>query len=465
MKKVGVVVVSFFLILIAMACRKTSFISSKDVAVRFSADTLHFDTVFVTTGSVTQYFKIFNLNAQKLRLSNVKLMGGSSSHYKINLDGTPGVNFSNVELEPNDSVYIFVSVAVNPGASNLPFVVQDSILVNYNGNDHFIQLQAFGQNARFLRNRHITKDSTWKNDLPFVILDRVTIDSNAVLTIEKGCKIYAHADAPFIVNGSLMVNGEVAENSKVVFRGDRLDPDYRDLPGSWPGIFFSSSSSNNILNYAVIKNAYQGIITESTITTNPKITLNECIIDNVYDAGIISIASSIKATNCLISNCGSNIYIAGGGFYSFTHCTAATFGSLFIAHKNPVLSVSNAYQNQVIPLYATFTNCIFYGEGGITENEVLVDKKGNPPTNEFKVSFQNVLYKNKIDLTNATFTSSIKNVSPQFDSIDAGRHYFNFHLKPTSPAIDAGILSSTLFDLNKEKRDLKPDIGCYEYQH
>lgn len=449
------------LVVTAVSCSKTAYITSPNASVSFSSDTLHFDTVFTTTGSVTHSFKIFNQNNQKLRLSNIKLMGGAASSYKINVDGTPGINFSDIELEPNDSVYVFVSVVINPNAANLPFIIQDSILVNYNNNNRFIQLQAFGQNANFLRNKHITKDSTWKNDLPFVILEGITVDTNVSLTIQKGCTIYSHADAPFIVNGSLMVNGGGTNNTRVVFQGDRLDPDYRDLTASWPGIFFSASSTNNVLANAVIKNAYQGIIAQPDNSAGTKVTLSQCMIDNIYDAGISSIASSIRATNCLISNCGSNIIISGGGTYFFTNCTVATYGSFFINHKKPVLSVSNAYQNQTVPLLANFTNCIFYGEGGITEDEVLVDKKGTAATSNYTVVFQNVLYKNKSDQPNATFTNCIKAL-PQFDSIDVGRQYYNFHLKQTSPAINAG-LPGTIADLDGKVRDAKPDIGCYEY--
>lgn len=343
--------------------------------------------------------------------------------------------------------------------------MQDSVQVNFNGNNRFIQLQAFGQNANFLRNRRITRDSTWKKNLPFVILGGVSVDSNVVLTIEKGTRVYAHADAPFIVNGSLRVNGDAAANERVVFSGDRLDPDYRDLPGGWPGIFFAETSSGNELNYAIIKNAYQGIITTVRTSSAPKIVLNQCIIDNVYDAGILSLASSIKATNCLISNCGSNIVIAGGGDYSFTHCTVATYGNVFIAHKNPVLIVSNAYQNQVIPLRAIFTNSIFYGEGGIAENEVLVEKKGTPTAADFNVRFDNVIYKNKVNDADVYFNAnSFKNQAPGFDSISAGRRYFDFHLKTGSKAIDAGNAATGVrIDLDGKQRDLKPDIGCYEH--
>ncbi|GEO10926.1 choice-of-anchor Q domain-containing protein [Segetibacter aerophilus] len=465
MKHLVNAVVILSCISIVLSCRKTSFINSPDASVSFSSDTLHFDTVFTTTGSVTQSVKIFNLNDQKLRISNLRISGGSTSAFKLNVDGTPGENFNDIELQPNDSIYVFVSATINPNSASLPFIVSDSILVNYNGNKRFIQLQAFGQNANFYRNRRITKDSTWKSDLPFVILGGVTIDSNVTLTIQKGCKIYSHADAPFIVNGSLKVNGEVGANARVTFDGDRLDPTYRDLPAGWPGIFFSESSTNNVLNYAVIRNAYQGIISILGISTVPKIILNQCIIDNVYDAGIVSVASSIKATNCLISNCGNNISIAGGGLYSFTHCTVATYSNLFIAHKNPVLYVSNGYQNQLGPILdARFTNCIFYGEGGIVENEVVIDKKGTPSASEFKVVFENVIYNNKVTDADSYFVKGIKNAPPLFDSIDVGRRTFNFHLRQNSPAVNAGITSTgVLTDLDGKLRDSKPDIGCFEY--
>ena len=450
-------------VLFAASCRKTSFITSPNASVTFSTDTLHFDTVFTTAGSITQSFKIFNQNDQKLRLSAVRLMGDGSSPFKINVDGTAGTNFSDIELEPNDSVYVFVSVTINPGAANLPFIVRDSILVNYNGRNQYFQLEAFGQNAHFLRNQRVTADTVWTNDLPFVILGSLSVDSNATLTINKGSKIYSHSDAPFIVNGSLKVNGEVDDSTRVTFSGDRLDEGYRDLPAAWPGIYFTASSVNNQLTYAVIKNAYQGIITQSTITADAKISLDRCIIDNIYDAGILSIGSSIKAVNCLISNCGSNISISAGGSYSFDFCTVASFATDYINHKNPVLSISNSYgQNQTLPLFARFRNCIFYGDGGLVANEVVVNK--STTTYPFDLTFQNVLYKNTDASIDQLFTNSIKNESPQFDTIDGGRRIFDFHLKPTSPAIDRGVATGVNIDLDGRPRGTSnlPDLGCYE---
>ena len=235
------------------SCKKDSFITSEFARLTITADTLKYDTVFTTTGSITKSFKIINENNQKLRLAKVKLMGGATSAYKMNVDGTATNEINNLDIDANDSIYVFVSVTINPNAANLPFIVRDSILINYNGNTRYVQLQAYGQNANFLSNRVITGNVVWTNNLPYVILGSIRIDTTATLTIQPGCRIYSHADAPFIVDGTLTVNGTKAGN--VIFTGDRLDENYKDLPASWPGIYFRGYSKNNVLTYAVVKNA------------------------------------------------------------------------------------------------------------------------------------------------------------------------------------------------------------------
>jgi hypothetical protein len=447
-------------IVILSSCRKDSFIDSPDALVNTSIDTLRFDTVFTTTGSVTHSFKIFNQNDQKLKLSNVRLMGGAASAYKINVDGSPGVSFSNLEIDPNDSLYVFVSVTVNPTTANLPFIIQDSVLINYNGNNKFVQLEAFGQNANFLRGRRISSNTTFDNSLPYVILDSLSVSSNTTLTINEGCRIYSHANAPIVINGTLKVNGKKYDSTRVTFQGDRLDPDYRDFPGSWPGIIFTASSKDNVLNYAVIKNAYQGIVTQLLQSNNNyKVTLNECIIDNIYDAGVLAINSSINARNCLISNCGNNVAIVAGGTYNFVHCTVATYSNAYLSHKNPVLFVTNALETQSLPLSANFRNCIFWGEGGIVDDEIALERKG---TAAYNVVLENVLYKAKNNIVPAPI-KSFQNVPPEFDSINTGRRIFDFHLKERSGAIDKGVNTGILRDLDDKLRTI-PDIGCYEKQ-
>ncbi|HVM86577.1 MAG TPA: choice-of-anchor Q domain-containing protein [Puia sp.] len=457
--------ISTFIIFIFSSCKRDSFITGSNATINFSIDTVYFDTVFTSTGSVTQSVKIFNPNNGKILLKDVKLMGGTNSVFKINVDGNNTTDAGNIEIAPNDSIYVFISVLVNINNSTLPFVLQDSILVSYNGNQKFIQLQAYGQNAHFLKNDEIKSDTAWANDLPFVILGGLQIDSGYSLTIKNGCRIYFHANAPLIVDGSLQVQG--TDSSKVYFSGDRLDEPYKDFPASWPGIYFRESSQDNALQFAVIKNAYQGVVTENlSVTGNPKLKLDDCIIDNVYDAGILGIQTDIAVQNCLISNCGKNIVLNYGGNYSFINCTVAGYSNDYISHTSPVLSINNytigPSGNLTADINANFLNCIFWGSTGGVDNEVVTSKQG---ANTFAVNFSNCLW--RISNTPANITSSyMLNADPMFDSVNNQKRFYNFHLKPSSPAIDYGAPTGIPFDLDGNPRLIgnATDLGCYEMQ-
>jgi hypothetical protein len=458
---------SFFLIILTgvifFSCKKDSFITSADALLNTSVDTLSFDTVFTTVGSITQSFKIFNNNDQKLRLSAVKLSGGASSVFKMNIDGVAAIQVNDIEINKNDSLYVFVQLNANSSSGTLPFILRDSIGISFNGNEKWVQLQAYGQNAVFLKNKLITGNVAWNKTLPYVILGGIQIDTSATLTIEAGAKVYLHADAPFLVDGTLIANGTKEE--PVIFSGDRLDADYKDLPAAWPGIYFRSASENNSLVHTSIKNAYQGIVASGVSgNSNPKVNLSKCRLDNIYDAGILGINTNIVANNCLISNCGSNINLEGGD-YKFINCTVASYGTNYIEHTAPVLQLFNYFTDagpsQTFTINAFFQNCIFWGEGGTVDDEVTTDKQG---ASAFTATFDHVLYKAKNSLLNADFISSIKNETPMFDSINVSKNIFDFHFNthPNSPAVNAGVANSFPFDLDDKPRDAQPDIGCYE---
>ncbi len=463
----NLLLISISMLILFPACKKESFITSADAQLGITADSLKFDTVFTTTGSITQFFKIRNENDQKLRLGSVKLMGGNSSFFKINVDGYTGPEVRSIEIEKRDSVYVFVSVSINQNTANLPFVVQDSIQVSFNGNTRYVQLEAWGQNARFFRNKKITADETWNNDMPYVILGSLTVEPNQKLTINKGCRIYVHADAPIIVDGTLVVNGEKDTASRVYFRSDRLDEPYNDFPAGWPGIYFRASSKDNVFNYAVIKNAYQALaVQDPAPNANPKLILNECIVDNAYDAGIIALNSSIRARNCLVSNCGKNVILAKGGDYQFTHCTVVSISNSYILHRDPVLFVSNyilVNNNPVTAdLSALFRNCIFWGQNGTVEDEVVVAKSGSTV---FNVNFDNNLWKVQTPPANITSSQIINNQDPLFDSVNTSRRHYDFRLKENSPAKEKGTNAGVMLDLDGKPRPVGlPDLGCFERQ-
>lgn len=457
------------IILIAAAgglcsCEKDTFNRSRDAQISFSADTLFFDTVFTSAGSVTRSVKIVNPNNQKLKLSSIKLAGGASSPFKININGAAGNELKDEVINADDSIYVFVQVFVNPDNRDQPFILEDSIGVQYNGNTKWMQLRAYGMNAIFLKNKKIDKDTTWNDFLPVVISGQLTVDTNITLQIKEGTKIFVHATAPIIIHGSLLVEGSVAK--PVIFSGDRTDADYKDIPSAWPGIFLSSSSRNNSFKSAIIKNAYQGIIAEGMADNGlPKATLSQSVISNIYDAGILAVGSSILADNSLIANCGSNISILLGGQYSFVNCTIASFGNIYLQHKDPVLQITDYFDQSgailTSDLRAAFINCILWGDNGSVDNEIKLLKKGN---RIFDATFDHCIYKSKDDVSEAEFQDCFLNTPPFFDSIQPSKNIYDFHFKnhPESPAIKNGKPVPFLFDLDGHSRSSPPDIGCYE---
>jgi hypothetical protein len=448
------------LLLFTASCKKEKFITDKNAYLLTSDTALHFDTVFTGVGSITKQLKIFNINDQKIRISNLQLIGGNSSFFKMNVSGSPGTMFNDIDLAAGDSLYVFLTVNAPANNQHLPFLIQDSIQIAYNGNTQYVKLDAYGQNAHFLRNVSITRDTTWTNDLPYVLLDSFSVAADATLKIEKGVHVFCHANTPFYVEGSLQINGGKDSADRVVFANDRLDAPYNEQPGTWEGLYFVPGSTGNVLNYTIIKNAKQGLAADDL----SRVSLNQCIIDNCPGAGIITYNSTFKATNCLISNCSNNVYILGGGNYTFANCTIAAYNTKYFYHEYPVLSVSNASNdgNVTNPLKATFRNCIIYGE----TNNTVVDEVAvnNQESSSFEIAFENTLYASPAENPSVTYINCLPLTDPLFKMIDQEQNIFDFHLQSGSPCINAGVPSGTNIDLDGNPRDAQPDIGSYEAQ-
>ena len=117
----------FIAILLAIAsCRHDDFIADADVKLRFSEDTLIFDTVFASVGSITLVMQVYNDYSSDVRITSLRLANGNSSYYRLNVDGQPGRAFTDVEIPANDSIFIFCEVTIDPSSDNIPFVVTDS---------------------------------------------------------------------------------------------------------------------------------------------------------------------------------------------------------------------------------------------------------------------------------------------------------------------------------------------------
>jgi hypothetical protein len=452
-----------------VSCKKDKFLTEGG-QINYSIDTLKFDTVFTTLGSATRSFLLYNTNNKRIKIDEIKLQGGQNSPFRLNVDGEPTKDIHDVEIAPNDSIYIFVAVTVNPSTGNLPFIVNDKVEVTLNGNQSSVALQAYGQDAHYVVHSFL-QTAVWDNDKPYVIIHSAAVDTGETLTINKGCRIYMHADSKLYVAGRLWVFG--TKEDSVIFQGDRLDRDYfgyKDYPGEWRGIHFLRCSEGSNLNYAIIKNAG---LTDAAVyvepptvpLAGPQLEMNQCIIANSSGFGIIGLNTWIKATNCLIHTCGlQNLAILEGGTYEFNYCTIATFGGLGINHAQQPSAVIYNYRDTSLTGYvgnnlqATFQNCIFYGS---LDDEIIFNQKG---TWNYQVTMTNCLLKRAtaVPSTMVTMNNCITNTDadyPQF--IDS--YKWDFHLKSTSPLKQKGLpVPAVDRDLDRVLWNNPPSIGCYE---
>lgn len=464
------------------SCKKEQFNTKSSIS--FSNDTLTFDTVFTTLGSTTRFFTIRNTEKQPLKISSIKLAGGASSSYRINVDGDAGTEFANIEIPSKDSIYVFVEVTVDPNAANLPFVLMDSVQVLTNGIDQQVILQAYGQNAHFYDGDTICNE-VWNNDLPHVILNYVVVKEGCSLTINQGCNVYFGGGAAMIVEGDLSIQGMDTSNM-VTFRGIRLDKDianrpYDDFPGQYSGLFFLRGSTGNI-QYLKMRNSAYGINVGNIKTTDndadniqrlkdmklanaPVVTIENSKIYNHAFYGIFGFLGKINAKNVLVYNCGKNVVgLYNGGEYSFINCTFYTRGTAYISHAQEPLFYMNNYFTYDISqpaLYADsskadFINCILYGT--LNEEIVLEEAAANP--NKINISFNHTVLKTKLNLSGTIF-SNCSSDDPQFFDVFKS----NFKLKGTSPCIDFSTIPFTTTDIDGFSiTGSKRDCGAYEFQ-
>ena len=123
-----------------------NYIEDKGARLEFTLDTLFFDTVFTTIGTVTESFRVKNPHNQFIRIDEINLAGGASSVFRINVDGEPGSHFSGVELAPNDSLFVFVEATLDPNGSGDILRIQDSVVFLSNGNIQVIIVDTVNHN-------------------------------------------------------------------------------------------------------------------------------------------------------------------------------------------------------------------------------------------------------------------------------------------------------------------------------
>ncbi|MDL2296828.1 right-handed parallel beta-helix repeat-containing protein [Bacteroidales bacterium OttesenSCG-928-B11] len=459
----------FIIIFQNSACKSPDTI--ENAKLKFSKSIITFDTVFTTVGSVTERFTVQNPYNFEVT-TDIYLAGGDRSQFSINVDGLSGHSFRDVTIPAKDSIFIFVKVNVNPNDANAPFLLEDSIIFRNGSNKQQMNLVAYGQNANFivadselgasgLRYKIVAREGqtvTWTKERPYVIYGWAVVDSLGKLIIEPGTEIYVHNGGGLWVyrHGNIEVNGTLED--PVSFQSDRRDAYVTNNGALWNRIWINESNHNNIINYAIIKDAYIGVqvdVLEEFLAG--KTTIQNTIIKNNAGWGILGRAANIDIINCEISQSWQYAIECAIGNYSLKHVTVANSAT---GRKTPSLWISNNYIysdgysniNMIGNTNFTAQNCIFTGN--------MADELGSSVADgaTFTHLFENCLIKSKENKLQ-NFTQCLFNKDVKFEDFAKG----DFRLTVESPAINAGKNIGISNDIQGKSRDENPDIGAYEY--
>ncbi len=450
---------SFWMLLTAVSCNRDDIsFDSPSQLLRFSADTVFLDTVYNQVRSETYAVKIYNDEDNDVIIPRIALQSGSSSLYRINVDGKAGTDFSNIPLRKKDSLYIFVEIA--PVANAPEAIAEDQIQIQTPAGNQHVTLFSVVQDAEFYiqseTNPNILgTDTNWTNEKAKIIFGDLTVAEGKTLDIQKGTKVYFHKNSGLRIskNAKLNVLGDL--DQEVIFRGDRNDSRYDTIPKNWNGIKFETGSHLN-MNYAKVFGGTRGLEMNET-----QATINNTIIHTFQEYGIFTVKSNINASNLVMNNCGeAALGIFKGGNYSIAHSTLANYWDFNSALPALGIYATNEYQNGTVlengPLSLKVNNSIIYGSA-----ENMVELK---PTSgqTFSTEFNYSLLKYGTKATYAT-TNSITNKDPKF--VNYFTQKMNLRVNEDSPAKGKGspaVAATVPLDIVKISRTASPTMGAYQ---
>ena len=491
-----------FLICVALitvsSCRKDFSTIPNFGTLEFSKDTVFLDTVFTNIGSATYNLKVYNRGNNAITIPRIALENGTSSNYRLNVDGIPGKEFHNIDILAEDSIFVFIETTIDASTITNPLYT-DRILFDTGTNQQDVDLVTLVQDANFIfpgkdpismKIDSLTLDGqattikgrfledselTITNTKPTVIYGYAAVSANKTLTIDAGSQIYFHANSGLIIDkeATLQVNGTISE--KVTFQGDRLENSFSKVPGQWGTIWMRAGSKNNEIKHAQIRNGIIGILIDSLGSdTSPTLKLENSEIYNNSNFGILARETNIEAHNVVVGSAGqASLAATVGGTYNFTHSTFANFWNKGI-RQLPAVLVNNffvfidANGNETTATRdlnaANFTNCIFDGNNNI---EFLLDKVDG---SAFNYNIQNCLISfndsnnsfdgnAEMDFNNPNYQNIILNGTSDFRN----NQNEDFIIGENSSARSNAIPTPFTQDLLGVDRTTSPAIGAYQH--
>jgi hypothetical protein len=429
------------------------------ITLNFSTDTVFFDTVFTSLGSFAKRFKVYNPSENAVIIDRIELGTQENAAYSLVINGFESDRLNNTRLLGKDSLLVLVKVQIDPQDQDLPFIVQDSVVFETNGNIQDVKLVSWGQDGVFFRAggvQVLSCNTVWDSLRPYVIYDSLLIPEGCTLEMQAGARVHFAPGAAMFIGGKLDVKGTVEQ--PVTISGIRNDFPYDNTPGQWSGIYFLQTSKDNLINYADIKNGdiglYLGTPDEDDI---PDLILSNSVISNMTFAGVQSVSSDLTMYNTLIHSCvEQNINFLAGGNYILQHNTFAAL-SREVFREVPSFVVSNFIpisETEVLAedLYAVIQNNIIWGR---LQDEILFEAI---PEAGFEIDLQQNIIRT---IVTDYAENNLINENPLF--YDEFFDDYRLDTLGESPAINIGLQLGITTDILGKPRDERPDLGAFEF--
>lgn len=426
--------------------------------LQYSTDTLTFDTVFTVSGSITKRLTVRNPNKNAIRFDRIYLGRGSRSEYSITVAGIEQDQVFDQVIFGSDSMLVLVKVAIDPNDETLPFVVRDSILFEYNDRLDHVKLRSWGQNAHYLGDIILGQDQVWDPEIPYLLTGSILIDSLVSLTVRAGTRIYVTPRSSIFIKGSLKAEGKA--DNRILFRNERLDEAYENLPGQWGGLIFLEGSQDNRIEYTDIRNAEYGLrVGTPDPDTIPDVVVRNTRIENTSVGGILAYTSDLWVENTLVDiSAGYVLANLAGGNYHYDHCTFTNY-ALGLFRLGPSAAFSNNLvldNNSIIdePITVDLQHSIIWGD---LKEEIIIEEGGD---SDFILLTGNGIF--KTSLTAFEGNNSYISTDTDFMTFEDIENY-NYTPDSLSPAVDNARFSDMELDLFGQARDSLPDIGAIEF--
>lgn len=472
-----------FVLLLFSQCRKELISVDPTDKLEFSVDTLRFDTVFTALGSSTQLLKIKNPNRADIFIERAYLSGNSAEQFALNIDGVSGKLIEGIRVRGQDSVYVFAEVTINPNAEDLPFLLQDSLVIEYNENVDFALLEAYGQNANYIFPKTDLCDAVWTKEKPYFLIGNVFVDTLCSLTIMPGTNIHCFTGANLIVAGELQIQGSAEE--RVNFEGHRLEDYFNDLPGQWGNIILLRTAQPSTIQYATISEATTGIVLGSSLDTviqnftlanAPSLEVYQTVVRNTSSYGVFSFLSNIYLENTLVYGNGEqSLAILFGGACTIEHSSFLGYGQFqnsngnISSQQDPVLLITDFVEDLITDefilrdLQFEARNSIFYGNTSLSDpqnlklaGEIQWDLQ-QQNSNQAEIRFKNCGIKTIRNTDTLIFENCLVNIDPEFQNVRAE----NYAPSLETDYINAGN-SSLVLDVYGNGRFDQADLGAVE---